>query len=159
MIYSSLISETQHGQGMVCAAENFPCWKEDPGSNFGTDQRWICSEVKTKPISSCLKLMIRWPANTWGNLNAPPPAYRQSLNRLLKNWRENGTVQDRRKRRPSSREGIEHVTNQAMVDEVAAQLDAESVRKADEPGSSSRRNPFNISPSSFFKIAKKKLHS
>ena len=32
-----------------------------------------------------------------------------------------------------------------------------STKKADEPGSSKRRNPFNISPSSFLKIAKKKL--
>ena len=77
---------------MVCAAKNFSPWKEDSGGNFGTDQRWICSEVNTKSISSCLKLMIRWPANTWGNVNAPPPAHRQPLNRLLKNWRRNGTV-------------------------------------------------------------------
>ena len=44
-----------------------------------------------------------------------------------------------------------------MVDQVRAHLDVESARKADEVGSSSRRNPFNISPSSFTKIAKKKL--
>ena len=44
-----------------------------------------------------------------------------------------------------------------MVDQVRAVLDVESARKADEVGSSGRRNPFNISPSSFHKIAKKKL--
>ena len=36
-----------------------------------------------------------------------------------------------------------------MVDQVRAVLDVESARKADEVGSSGRRNPFNISPSSF----------
>ena len=44
-----------------------------------------------------------------------------------------------------------------MVDQVRAHLDVESARKADEVGYSSRRNPFNISQSSFIKIAKKKL--
>ena len=92
------------------------------------------------------------------DLNAPPPTHRQSLNRLLNKWRQSGPVQDRRKRRPSARKGVEPVTNQAMVDQVAAQLDAESARSADEPGSSTRRNPCNISPTSFFEIVKKKLH-
>ena len=94
---------------------------------------------------------------TWGVANAPPPASRRSLNRLVKKFRTKGTVQDLRKRRPSSREGVEEVCNDDMVDEVRAQLDIESARKADQAGCSSRRNPFNISPSSFFKIAKKKL--
>ena len=44
-----------------------------------------------------------------------------------------------------------------MVDQVRAVLDVESARKADEVGSSGRRNPSNISPSSFHKIAEKKL--
>jgi len=44
-----------------------------------------------------------------------------------------------------------------MVDQVRAVLDVESARKPDEVGCSVRRNPFNISPSSFHKIAKKKL--
>ena len=44
-----------------------------------------------------------------------------------------------------------------MVDQVKAVLDVESARKPDEVGCSVRRNPFNISPSSFHKIAKKKL--
>ena len=44
-----------------------------------------------------------------------------------------------------------------MVDQVRAVLDVESARKLDEVGCSVRRNPFNISPSSFHKIAKKKL--
>jgi len=79
------------------------------------------------------------------------------LNRILNKLRLKGTVQDLRKRRPSAREGVEEVTNNDKVEEVSAQLDAESERRADEPGSSTRRNPFNISPSSFWKIAKKKL--
>ena len=66
-------------------------------------------------------------------------------------------MQDLRRRRPSAREGAEEVCNDDMVDEVRAQLDIENARKADEVGSSKRRNPFNISPSSFLKIAKKKL--
>ena len=101
--------------------------------------------------------MFRWPAYTCGQVNAPPPNHRRSLNRILNKLRLKGTVQDLRKRRPSAREGVEEVTNNDKVEEVSAQLDAESERRADEPGSSTRRNPFNISPSSFWKIAKKKL--
>ena len=40
------------------------------------------------------------------------------------------------KRRPSAREGVEKVINEAMVEEVSAQLGAESTRRDDEPGSS-----------------------
>ena len=58
----------------------------------------------------------------------------------------------------AAREGAEHVCNNDMVDQVWAHLDVESARKADEVGSSVRRNPFPISRSSFIKIAKKKLH-
>ena len=71
--------------------------------------------------------VVRWPAHTWGQINAPPPIRlnrRQSLNRLLKKFREKGTVQDLRKRRPSAREGVEEVTNKAKVEEVSALLDA-----------------------------------
>ena len=89
--------------------------------------------------------------------NALPPASRRSINRLLKKFREKGTLEDLRKRRPSCQEGKERICNKAMVDQVRAVLDVESARKADEVGSSGRRNPFNISPSSFHKIAKKKL--
>ena len=75
----------------------------------------------------------------------------------MKKFREKGTVH-LGKRRPSARGGVEEVTNEAKVEEVSVQLDAESTRRADEPGSSARRNPFNISHSSFHKIAKKKLN-
>ena len=51
---------------------------------------------------------------------------------------------------------VEDATNKDKVEEVSAQLDAESTRRADEPGSSKQRNPFNILPSIFLKIAKKK---
>ena len=37
---------------------------------------------------------------------------------------------------------MEEVCNDDMVDEVRAQLDIESARKADQVGSSKRRNPF-----------------
>ena len=100
----------------------------------------------------------RWPAHIWGRVNTPPPTSKRSLNRLLAKWRACGSVQDLRKRRPSAREGAEHVCNDDMVDQVRAHLDVESARKADEVGSSARRNPFPISRSSFIKIAKKKLH-
>ena len=53
-----------------------------------------------------------------------------------KKFRKQGTVQDLGKRRPSAREGVEKVTNEAMVEEVSAQLGAESTRRDDEPGSS-----------------------
>ena len=36
-----------------------------------------------------------------------------------------------RRRRPSAREGVEKVTNEAMVEEVSAQLVAESTKRAD----------------------------
>ena len=75
--------------------------------------------------------------------NALPPASRRSINRLLKKFREKGTLEDLRKRRPSCQEGKERVCNKAMVDQVRAVLDVESARKADEVGSSGRRNPFN----------------
>ena len=51
-----------------------------------------------------------------------------------------------RRRRPSAREGVEKVTNEAMVEEVSAQLEAESTRRDDEPGSSKWKNPFDILP-------------
>ena len=83
--------------------------------------------------------------------------HRRLLNRLLNKFRQKETFQDLRKRRPSAREGVEEVTNDEMVEAVSAQLDAESTRRAEEPGSSTRRNPFNISGSSFYGITKKKL--
>ena len=68
-------------------------------------------------------LIIRWPAPTWGAASAPPPASsRRSLYRLLKKFRNKGSLQDLRKRRLSSREGVEEVCNDDMVDEVRAQL-------------------------------------
>ena len=88
-----------------------------------------------------MNINYRWPAHTWGRVNAPPPTSRRSLNRLLAKWRACGSVQDLRKRRPSAREGAEHVCNDDMVDQVRAHLDVESARKADEVGSSARRNP------------------
>ena len=92
-----------------------------------------------------LIFIIRWPAPTWGAASAPPPASsRRSLYRLLKKFRNKGSLQDLRKRRPSSREGVEEVCNDDMVDEVRAQLDIESARKADQVGSSKRRNPFYV---------------
>ena len=39
---------------------------------------------------------------------------------------------------------MEEVCNDDMVDEVRAQLDIESARKADQVGSSKRRNPFYV---------------
>ena len=93
-----------------------------------------------------------------GKSERPPPTTRRSLNRILKKLREKGTLQDLRKRRPSAREGVEEVCNPAMVANVGAHLDVESARGASEVGSSCRRNPFNISHMSFWKIAKKKLH-
>ena len=50
-------------------------------------------------------------------------------------------------------DGTFHTT----ASQVRAVLDVESGRNANEAGSSTRRNGHNISPSSFFKIVKKKL--
>lgn len=80
-----------------------------------------------------------------------------TMNRILKKFRLKGTVQDHLKRRPSHRKGLETVTYDDMAEDADAQLDVESTRRADEPGSSKRRNHLNISPSSFLKIANKKL--
>ena len=57
--------------------------------------------------------MIWWPAQNWGQINAPN--HKKSLNRLLNKFRQKGTVQDLRKRRPSASEGVEEVTNEEMV--------------------------------------------
>ena len=152
-------SRVNHARSwMDWCSKSFPGWKEDSEGWLCTDPCWICSEVIANILFLLTWLsMFRWPAYTWGQINAPPPNHRRSLNRILNKLRLKGTVQDLRKRRPSAREGVEEVTNNDKVEEVSAQLDAESERRADEPGSSTRRNPFNISPSSFWKIAKKKL--
>ena len=65
-----------------------------------------------------------------------PGSDKKSLNRLLNKFRQKGTVQDLQKGRPSAREGVEKVNNKAMVEEVSAQLEAESTRRDDESGSS-----------------------
>ena len=44
-----------------------------------------------------------------------PGSDKKSLNRLLNKFRQKGTVQDLRKRRPCAREGLEEVTNEEMV--------------------------------------------
>ena len=98
--------------------------EEDPGDWLCLDPCWLCSEVITNNLFFYWIFVVRWPAHTWGQINAPPPNRRQSLNRLLKKFREKGTVQDLRKRRPSAREGVEEVTNKAKVEEVSALLDA-----------------------------------
>ena len=41
----------------------------------------------------------------------------------MKKFRKQGTVQDLQRRRPSAREGVEEVTNEAMVEEVSAQVE------------------------------------
>ena len=44
-----------------------------------------------------------------------PGSDKKSLNRLLNKFRQKGTVQGLRKRRPCAREGLEDVTNEEMV--------------------------------------------
>ena len=61
----------------------------------------------------------RWPVHTWGQVNAPAPRSNRALRGLEAKWRRFGTVQDRRKKRPSAREGAETVTTEDMVDEVS----------------------------------------
>ena len=56
--------------------------------------------------------------NTWGYTNAPAPSTKKSLRRLVTKFQEHGTVQDRRKRRPSSREGVEEVATPDTIEEV-----------------------------------------
>ena len=60
----------------------------------------------------------RWPRNTWHVVNAPPPATPFSLRRLVRKFVEHGTVQDRRKKRPSGREGVTTAATPDAVDEV-----------------------------------------
>ena len=141
---------------MDWCSKSFPGWKEDLEGWLCTDPCWICSEVIANILFLLTLLsMFRWPAYTWGQINAPPPNHRRSLNRILTKLRLKGTVQDLRKRRTSVREGVEEVTNDEMVEAVTVQLDAESTWRADEPGSSTRRNPFNISVPAFTRLPRR----
>ena len=60
----------------------------------------------------------RWPRNTWHIVNAPPPASKFTLRHLVRKFLELGTVQDRRKKRPSGREGTTTFATEDAVDEV-----------------------------------------
>ena len=58
------------------------------------------------------------PRNTWHIVNAPPPASKFTLRRLVRKISDLCTVQDRRKKRPSGREGTTTVAKEDAVDEV-----------------------------------------
>ena len=64
--------------------------------------------------------LLRWPPNTWNVNNAPPPNSKRSLYRLKAKFRAHGTLQDRRKKRASAREGQEERATPAKVAEVSA---------------------------------------
>ena len=61
----------------------------------------------------------RWPKNTWHIINAPPHTSKYTLRLLVCKFLEHGTVQDRRKKRPSGREGATTVATEDAVDEVS----------------------------------------
>ena len=99
-----------------------------------------------------------WPMNTWYVINAPPPASKKSLRDPVKNFRDHGTCQDRRRKRKAEREGIMSVLTQQNIDDVSwiffnsinanlynqvwDEMDVESARNPTDPGSSVRRNRF-----------------
>ena len=52
--------------------------------------------------------------------NAPPPWSPRSLRRLKVKFQTHGTLQDRRKKRPSARQGQEEKATPEKVEEVSA---------------------------------------
>ena len=62
----------------------------------------------------------RWPIRTWNVNNAPAPSTLRSLRRIKKKFTDHGTVQDRRKKRASAREGQEEKATPGKIEEVSA---------------------------------------
>ena len=64
---------------MDWCSKSFPGWKEDSEGWLCTDPCWICSEVIANILFLLTWLsMFRWPAYTWGQINAPP-TYSQTI--------------------------------------------------------------------------------
>ena len=88
---------------------------------FTDDQRTF---IVTRKLQNATLATIRqeysarWPPATWHVVNAPPPATKKTLRRLLDKFRQHATVQDRRKPRSSARQGAMTVRTQGAIDNV-----------------------------------------
>ena len=143
---------------------------------FSDDQRSFCTQRKLQGATLARihqEYEHWWPMPTWGIVNPPPPSDR-CLRRWLAKLSNKKTLQDLRKKRKASRDGVVTVCTPAniarvnfftliffltSVTQVRNHLDAESARQPGEPGSSKRRNRWRrlFSPSTFLKIVRKEL--